>query len=181
MSSRYILFYSRQCVYSKKIIGILNEYPVLNELFDKIAIEDVQNYPKKLKEVPAIGISNQHILQGQEAFDWLAEKVKDSFSSGPEFEKKGNLHYTSLENHMTEMKKNMASFQDVSSFQNGSSFQEVASHESHSIQSGPSKQPVSKKEQDFNSELERFTKERMESLPVRGPPPQVPNFSSPNR
>lgn len=170
MSSRYILFYSRQCVYSKKIIGILNEYPVLNELFDKIAIEDVQNYPKKLKEVPAIGISNQHILQGQEAFDWLAEKVKDSFSSGPEFEKKGNLHYTSLENHMPEMKKNMASFQDGASFQ-----------DSHSIQSGPSKQPVSKKEQDFNSELERFTKERMESLPVRGPPPQVPNFSLPNR
>lgn len=160
--SNYILFYSRKCVYSKKIICILNDYPVLNSLFDKIAIEDVQNFPRTLKEVPAIAINNHQLLQGQEAFNWMEEKVKDSFSSGPEFEKKGNLHYASLDDNMSNINNNTFLINP------------------DPIPPQNVKQSTSKKEQDFNSELERFTKERMEDFPNRGPPPQTPNFSLPS-
>lgn len=163
---QYILFFTRGCGYCEKFIKILQDYPDLNVLFKKLAIEDLPRIPPQLREVPAIVVNDTNLLQSQQAFDWLKEKVKDSFGAGPEINPKGgfqDLGFSYLDNS-SDNSLNSSTFSSITSPNTITDQQPQAS--------------VSQKNS-LDNDYERFQRERERDTPKRGPPPQQPNFSLP--
>jgi len=168
---QHILFYTRECQYCNKFNKILQEYPDLNVLFKKLAIEDIQRIPPQLREVPAIVIDGKQLLQSQEAFDWLKEKVKDSFGAGPELNPKGgfqDLGFTYLDGTDNDP-LNSSNFSSISGPNTiTDQQQEVKNVSSNDI-----------KQDEMNNMYERMQRERANDTPQKGPPPSEPNFALP--
>jgi len=81
MSFKFILFYSINCRFSTKFIEILQKFPEINSDFQKYPIESMNgNYPSGLTTVPTV-LENEtgHMYASQGAFDWLKNKIRNSF------------------------------------------------------------------------------------------------------
>lgn len=81
---RYILFYSKQCKYSREFLVQLYKHP---ELFKKFSMIDVNNkgikLPSSIQSVPTIivpGIHKEDIHTGPQALSWL-EMVSSSLNN----------------------------------------------------------------------------------------------------
>jgi len=167
--SIHLLFYSKDCEYSDKFNNILKQFPLVNVLFKKHAIEDLQQLPSSLEQVPSIVINGEHLLGGQEAFNWLETQVKDSFTSGPALDKKSGysseLGYSSFGNETY-------SDLDTKLF---SSINQPAP-ESIKLQDNNGGGGTSQKENDMNSALEQYQRDR-EGMFKNEKPKIQPNFS----
>lgn len=157
----FLLFYSNNCKFSQKFLKLLEQFPELDASFKKLDIETLNSLPNRLTEVPGIVINKNNLLQGQQAFDWLQEKVKDSFSAGPELDNKGG-------------------FQDNNfSFIDNSSIKEIPTNYSNLRNNKKmSRQDVKKKE--FDSDMDRLMQERSSTNPGHERKrPKTPDFSLP--
>jgi hypothetical protein len=88
----FVLFYSINCRYSTKFLNVLKKYPEINSEFQKYAIESLQQFPAGLTSVPTIMDKSQgKMFSSQQAFDWLEDKVKNSFEASMDISgKSGN-------------------------------------------------------------------------------------------
>lgn len=163
----YLLFYSQNCQFSKKFIGLLNQFPDLNKTFKKLNIETLDKIPKQLKMVPGIVVEN-NMLQGQDAFDWLHKKVKECFSAGPSINPKGGFQESSY------------SFIDESMSDNSSfNFSNITDNKSNkTVDKRLSRDEI--KQNEFNNDLDRYMQERAKSTPGENKKPlETPDFSLP--
>lgn len=86
----YILFYSVRCNNSNKMINLLQKYPEINSEFQKYAIESMNQFPPGLTHVPAIMERDTgRLFMSQQAFEWLENKVKNSFEASPDITSDG--------------------------------------------------------------------------------------------
>ena len=149
----HLLFYSKSCIHSEKFISILKQFPTVDSLFKKHAVEDLQQLPDSLEQVPAVVVNGEHLLEGSDAFNWLEKQVKDSFSAGPDLDKKSGysseLGYSFLgDQKMDEL--NTSTFSSVNLKKEG-----VQQQNDNNPPKG-----VSKKENDMNRALEQYQRER---------------------
>jgi hypothetical protein len=87
----YILFYSVNCRYSNKFMRLLQKFPEVNSRFQKYAIESIQQLPPGLSSVPTImEMKTRKMYASQQAFDWLENKVKNSFEASMDISGKGD-------------------------------------------------------------------------------------------
>ena len=88
----FVLFYSLNCRYCAKFINVLKKYPEINSEFQKYAIESLQQLPQGLAAVPTVmDKSKGKMFAAQQAFDWLENKVKNSFEASMDISgKSGN-------------------------------------------------------------------------------------------
>lgn len=88
----YVLFYSVRCQECEKFNKLLQEYPSLNEKFKKVPIDGIQmnQIPPQLTHVPGVICGNQ-LIMGPNAFQWLGDKTKNAFCSGPAISAKSGI------------------------------------------------------------------------------------------
>ncbi len=88
----YVLFYSSRCPECEKFNKLLQEYPNLNEKFKKVPVDGIQmnQLPPQLTHVPGVICGNQ-LIMGPNAFQWLCDKTKNAFSSGPAISAKSGI------------------------------------------------------------------------------------------
>lgn len=170
-SQKHLLFYSNKCQFSEKFLKLLNQFGTINKLFKKHAIENLNNLPQSLTQVPAIVIDGKSLLEGQEAFNWLQNEVKNSFSAGPQLDNKmgyQDLEYSYIGNSENDS-LNTKSFSSITNNNNLSN--------SNENKARIEQKNMSSKENKMNQMLEDYQRNRDQVLPAKPKPPPQPNFS----
>ena len=75
----YVLFYSKDCKYSKNFLAKLKPKPDLIKKFNIVDIDDVPAIPDEIDEVPCV-YDGKNVYKGDGAFKWLNEKLVDFLS-----------------------------------------------------------------------------------------------------
>jgi len=89
----YVLFYSVNCRFSNKLMRLLQKFPEVNSKFQKYAIENIQQLPPGLTSVPTVmEMQTRKMFSSQQSFDWLENKVKNSFEASMDISGKGEFN-----------------------------------------------------------------------------------------
>jgi hypothetical protein len=197
---KHILFYSRECQYSNKIIKRIQEYPELNVIFRKLSVEDIVNQggrlPNNLQAVPAVLIDGQQLIQGQQAFSWLQTEVKSfltgqgisagnedlgySFVDGSSSSSVNTNNFSSVENPGT-FTDQVASMQNTSS---GGGTVDLARLQQErnsgiNIQRGPAPAQENVQRGGGSNDFSQIQQQRNSGYNIqRGPGPQTTNIDS---
>jgi len=105
VSAPHTLFYSKRCPHSKNFMEKLQKYPDIGVLFEKYAIEEINQIPQGLQEVPSMIENGKNLIQGKQAFQWLKKKMQNNLDGAQglsQISGAGSLDYASLDgNFMT--------------------------------------------------------------------------------
>lgn len=161
---KHLLFYGKNCPYSNKFLARLKEYPELNVLFKKHAVEDLDTIPSVIRQVPTIVIDGKQVLESQQAFDWLKSKVSE--------------HLTSVELNYQNLQYSSFDGEEISNL-NTSTFSSISTSSTQQQMDYQRKNPNNKtsaKESELNKSYEEYQRLRNQDLAKPTPPP-APNFS----
>lgn len=164
---KHILFYSKECQHSMKIIKLIQEYPDLNVIFKKLSIEDILQQggrlPPDLQAVPGVVVDGQHLIQAHQAFQWLENEVKN-FLVGQGINAADDLGFSFLDGSSSGSNSN--NFSSIDSSNN--TFTDKVQMQGQQFSSGST-----------SSDLARLQQERNQGINIqRGPGPQQDNFNA---
>ena len=74
---KYVLFYSTNCQYSRKLLGIIEENG-LDNTFTKVNIDFTDDIPSFVTVVPTVLINKQSKISGQAVFEWIQKLTEKS-------------------------------------------------------------------------------------------------------
>ena len=109
------LFYSLRCPYSKQFIEKLEKYPDINVLFEKYSIEEINQIPQGLQEVPSIIENGKKLIQGKQAFQWLKKKLQNNLDGAQGLNQVNSsygLDYASLDGNFMSGSNSFSSIND---------------------------------------------------------------------
>ena len=76
----YVLFFTHNCNYCKKLLSMLKQKQELVKKFNVVDIDKLPDIPNEVEEVPCI-YDGKNIHAGSNAFKWLNEKMSDYLDS----------------------------------------------------------------------------------------------------
>ena len=146
----HTLFYSKRCPHSKQFLQKLEKYPDIGVLFEKYAIEEINQIPQGLQEVPSMIENGKTLIQGKQAFQWLKKKMQNNLDGAQglnQLSGVGNLDYASLDGNFMPRGNSFSGIND----KDGSNFDKTLFDEKTGLQRGQRKRTM----ESYSSDRER--------------------------